>query len=294
MAKTCAICGAKIGFLGGEKLQGDGSRICDNCLSIVPKPFKYSFLIHSTKDDYEAMKQFVEAQAYYAKQFAEFEAVTSEQGFKRKSYSYAGVSVDYIHGIIRLQDGISSCIYLSFEQVLDYGFNFEPEELKEGLLSTKVKGKCNGYIVYANPFIVLNLFSKSEKAKAKKRKGLFHDTVLWEFPENMSYIYSTFVVCANTFSLYINDDIDYNRKLEEALVLFKIRNRKKIDMEKVDEMAIKLKLNELNNGNREMYRRICEAYRILTKNIDGIVESRFNMNVGDFDRIDAVMDQIGS
>lgn len=294
MAKTCAVCGAKVGFLSGEKLQGDGSKLCDNCLSIVPKRFSNSFLSYGTKDDYEAMKQLVAAQADYAKKFEEFEAVTSAQGVKRKNYSYEGVSVDYIHGIIRLQDGFSSCVYLSFEQVSDYSFYFEPEVLKDGLLTTKVKGKCCGRLVYNKPFLVLNLFSKSEKAKAKIRKGLFHDTVLWEFPKNMTFIYSNFVVCANTFSFYINDDIDYDRKLEEAFVLLKIKKKKKIDLDEVQERAMKLEFSALTNGNREMFGKICDAYRILTKNLDGIVESRFQVNEKDFDELDALMNQIGS
>lgn len=240
------------------------------------------------------MKQLVEAQADYAKQFAEFEAFTSAQRVKRKSYSYAGVSVDYIHGIIRLQEGLSSCVYLPFEQVSDYGFSFEPEVVKDGLLTTKVKGKCIGHIVYEKPFFCRNLFNKSDKAKAKIRKGLFSDTVMWAFPRNMTYIYSTFVVCANTFSLYINDDIDYDRKLEEALVLFKIKKRKKIDLDKVLEKATTLKEKAIKDGNREMYVKVCESYRILTKNLDGIVDTRFEVNEQDFDEIDTVMDQIGS
>ena len=294
MAKSCAICGAEIGLLSGKKLHGDGSKICNNCASIVPKPFKKSFFSYNTKNDYEAMKQLVEAQAYYAKQFADFEAFTSVQKVKRKSYSYAGVSVDYIHGIIRIQNGFSSYVYLSFEQVSDYGFYFEPEELKDGLLTTRVKGTCHGYLVYEKPFLVLELFNKSDKAKAAIKKGFFRDTLMWAYPKNMTFIYSTFVVCANTFSLYINDDIDYNKKLEEALVLFKIRNEKKINVSKVQKKAIKLKENALYDGNREMYGKICEAYRILTKNLDGIVDSRFEVNEQDFDELDTVMNQIGS
>ncbi len=294
MAKTCAICGAKIGFLSGEKFQVDGSRICDNCASIVPKPLQYSYFYYGSKDDYEAMKQLVAAQADYAKLFAEFEAITSAQGVKRKSYSYAGVSVDYIHGIIRKQEGLNSYIYLSFEQVSDYGFSFEPEVLKDGLISKKVKGTCSGHLEYRKPYFALNLFYKSDKAKAKLKKGLFSDTVMWAFPKGMTYIYSTFVVCANTYSLYINDDIDYDRKIEEALDLFKIKKKKKIDMEKVQERAEKLKANAFSVGNRDMHNKICESYRILNKNLDGIIDSRFEVNEKDFDELDTIMDQIGS
>ena len=294
MAKTCAICGTKIGFLSGEKFQRDGSKICDNCASIVPKPFKNPYFDYGTKDDYEAMKQLVAAQADYAKQYAEFEAFTSAQGVKRKSYSYAGVSVDYIHGIIRIQDGFSSYVYLLFEQVSDYGFSFEPEVLKDGLITTRVKGKCGGHLTYEKPFLRMNLFYKSDKAKAKIKKGLFKDTLMWAFPKNMTYIYSTFVVCANTFSLYINDDIDYDRKLEEALVLLKIKNPKKIDLDKVEERAMKLKSNAFDSGNRELYGKICDAYRILIKNLDGIEDTRFKVNEDTFDELDTIMNQIGS
>ena len=65
-------------------------------------------------------------------------------------------------------------------------------------------------------------------------------------------------------------------------------------MDKVQAKAQKLKENALDDGNREMYSKICEAYRILVKNLDGIVDSRFEVNEQDFDELDTVMNQIGS
>ena len=67
-----------------------------------------------------------------------------------------------------------------------------------------------------------------------------------------------------------------------------------VDLDKVVEKAVMLKEKALNDGNREMYRKICEAYRIITKNLDGIVESRFEENKENFDVLDIIMNQIGS
>lgn len=149
-----------------------------------------------------------------------------------------------IHGIFHLDYDINAkSVFLDVKDVTYFDLIFEPEEVKEGIIGTKVRGDVRMILEMSCP-----PFAHSEKVafgeKAKAKKSFLGNQISYDNPADMNSFLDTFLTCCinstdddyeEAYSDSIQEDYESSspRELQGAMALFMLDDLENITLEKV-------------------------------------------------------------
>lgn len=181
----CCNCGNVVSLFGRTKI-GDGTYLCDDCMSFVHKDMKDVVISTYDAEKYKNLKRYMDEIEEYRNIFEE-------------THSYGNLIIDGKHGLFYIDKGLFSSISKSMiynMAFLDsYGFEIVPREYKKGLLAGgKVIGDVTFTFVSLYPFMVdIAVIQPDVKTNATE-SGLFKKTVAYELPKEVKDFSKTFAM----------------------------------------------------------------------------------------------------
>lgn len=165
----CTHCGKKTNMLTRAKLR-DGSYLCSKCAAAAPTS---SSLCEGDYQDYLKVLEYMEeSKNKLAKEFHE-------------THRFQSIHIDTQHKLFYLDD-VYPTVYLKFENLEEFNMNFAADEVKTGMLSTKVTGKIFYKVKVSFPTIFIDqVLARDVKATAKVKSGIFSDKVVYDNPKGM-------------------------------------------------------------------------------------------------------------
>lgn len=149
----CEECGAKASMLTRKQVL-TGEYICSKCLKPYPAMIKDSLLFY-TYEDYKDLKEY--------KNYSD----TVLNRVFRETHSYKNLHLDQDNGLFYLDDEFPK-MYLQVGNVNQIGLFFEPEKVKEGLLSANATGTVTLGLEMRRPIIQYKkIVDHSAKAEAQ-------------------------------------------------------------------------------------------------------------------------------
>lgn len=262
----CDNCPEEAKLLRRLKLQ-DGKYLCSKCRNKIPEYMMGTVREHYLLEDYKELLDYIDySNKHLRPQYHE-------------THRYHSVGFDFVHGIFYLGYDIKEkSVFLDVKNVTYFDLVFEPEEIKEGIIGTKVKGDVR-MVLEMNwpPFVHGTKVAYGEKAKAKK--SFLGNKITYDNPVEMSNFLNAFLTCCvNSME---DDNYENNTSggtqsytsssssgLQKAMALFMFDDLENITVEKV-----KMQRNRLINtfhpdkGNADdtnYAQRINNAYEVLT------------------------------
>lgn len=164
----CEHCGKKTGMLTRVKL-ADGTYVCSACKAGIPG---YIHLSDYTYTDFLNLKAYLEESA-----------TTLKKQFRENHY-FSQIHLDTEHELFYI-DSLGKPLYLKLEDLEEFSLDFTPDELKEGLLSSKVTGKLTLTMKMGHPYFFREeILDSSAKASAQV-KGVFSKKAVYNNPKGM-------------------------------------------------------------------------------------------------------------
>lgn len=259
----CRHCGK---LLKGTEQQvfGPGSALvlCSECSGrIHPQLMKYARKSWSYPDytDYLAWEEETENER---KQFD-------------PDFSYGFVNelmIDTERGLFSIGSGRKGGMVFRFADLTDYELNFKPEEVKEGLLTDKVKGNEFVAVELSRPNVYLEEIVKTGVKLGLKKKGILSNKYEYELSDKFMEVIRAFTICVYIEVNRCEEEYGYAQEnvsigeIEKALALFMFDS-----MDEVTEESLKKQRNALikafhpdNNETNEAYsQKINASYELL-------------------------------
>lgn len=165
----CVHCGKKTNMLTRAKLK-DGSYLCSKCASAIPSA------VSICEGDYQAylstLGYIEESKNQLAKEF-------------RETHRFQSIHIDTQHKLFYLDD-VYPTIYLKFENLDEFNMNFAADDVKTGMLGSKVTGKIFYKVKVSFPAIFIDrVLVDNAKATANIKTGIFNDKVSYGNPKGM-------------------------------------------------------------------------------------------------------------
>jgi transcription elongation factor Elf1 len=258
----CRQCNATI--KGTEQFvfrgRGDEFVLCANCYQkIHPRVSNYA-KEHWSYADYQ--------------DYLEWEETTREERalfHPTDEYGYATrLRVDTDRCLFTIGSGTNDLVF-RFADLKDFDINFKPEEVKEGVFSTKVKGDEYAAVELALPNVYIEeILNYGAKYKLRE-KGFISKKYEYELSENFTNIITAFQICVyitvNNMNAQFENQSQSIDELQKALALFMFDS-----MDDVTEENLKKQRNALikafhpdNNADNEAYsQKINAAYDLLS------------------------------
>ena len=263
----CAFCGKKTKLLSRTKLK-DGNYICSDCTSVVP------WYIWSSVENEYTLENFVDLTCYVAYSEAELRPIFEE------THHYYSIHIDAIHNLFYIGSRIKAdTVFYHFKFIDEYELIFEPEEIKEGVLGDKVRGKILFNVRMLYPiFYYEEILDRGASAKAKK--AFFGTKMSYENPKNMDEFCEIFESCFRADEDAMrdeceNDNIGVNTidvGLHEAAALFMIDDLDSVTLDELKSQRnqlIKTFHPDKNGDNNIKYsQKINAAYDLLKAYIE--------------------------
>jgi hypothetical protein len=163
----------------------DENRICSTCKGAIPCEFDFKAK-ESTLEDFKELYDFMQ----YTNN--ELEPIFEPD----YDYSYGTFEVDPVHYLCR----IDGSFVFEISNILMYNFNFKPEEFKDGIFSSKVKGDVylTG-LVLRNPVASFGEKIIKHNAKGKAEKKFLSSTITYQNPQEMDLFLLNFESLWNKF-----------------------------------------------------------------------------------------------
>lgn len=167
---TCANCGKTGKVMFFTNLQ-DGNKICSNCKHEIPIQFDFKPK-ETTLEEFKKLYDFMQ----YTQN--ELEPLFDPDD----DYSYGDFEVDPVHCLCR----VNNSFVFEISNILAYDFIYKPEEFKDGIFSSKVKGD-----VYMTGLVLrdpVGAFGKTiikYNAKGKAEKKFLGNQIIYHNPEKM-------------------------------------------------------------------------------------------------------------
>jgi len=165
----CTHCGKKTNPLTRFKLK-DGACLCSKCVAALPSAFSRG------EGDYQ---DYLMSLAYLEESKNQLAKVFQE------THRFHSIHIDTQHKLFYLED-VYPTVYLKFENLEEFNMNFAADEVKTGMLSTKVTGKIFYKVkLSAPPIFIDKVLARDVKATAKVKSGIFSDKVVYDNPKGM-------------------------------------------------------------------------------------------------------------
>ncbi|MBQ8794057.1 MAG: hypothetical protein IJZ63_04880 [Clostridia bacterium] len=167
---TCANCGKTGKIMFFSKLK-DENRICSACKGTIPYEFDFKAK-ESTLEDFKELYDFMQ----YTNN--ELEPIFDPDD----DYSYGSFEVDPVHYLCR----VDGSFVFEISNIMVYNFVYQPEEFKDGVFSSKVKGDVHMTgLILRNPAGSFGDKVIKHGAKGKAEKKVFSSTITYQNPKDM-------------------------------------------------------------------------------------------------------------
>lgn len=227
----CTNCPEEAKLLSRLKLQ-DGKYLCSKCKANIPEFMMSTVREHYRLEDYKDLLDYIGySNKHLRPQYHE-------------THRYHSVGFDSIHGIFHLgYDVKEKSVFLDVKNVTYFDLEFEPEEVKEGIIGTKVKGDVRMLLEMSWPsFAYSTKVAYGEKAKAKK--SFLGNNITYDNPSEMSIFLNAFLTCCinSTEDDYCEDNpscetpsytSSSSSELQKAMALFMFDDLDNVTLEKV-------------------------------------------------------------
>ena len=181
------------------------------------------------------------------------------------------LKIDTERGLFSLGSGKKGGLVFRFSDLTDYELNFKPEEVKEGLLSDKVKGNEFVMVELDTPRVYLEeVINYGVKLKLRK-KGILSTKYEYELSDGFMEAIRAFTICVYVEAARrdgsLQEESVHIGEVEKALALFMFDS-----MDEVSEDSLKKQRNALikafhpdNDEQNEAYsQKINAAYNLLS------------------------------
>lgn len=166
---TCAHCG-KVGKTMFYATLKDGSRICPDCIKEIVSPFSFDAKVM----DLEKFKEIYDYIQHCRNDLAPIFNVDYD-------FSYGYFEVDPVNKLFRV-----GTLVHEISSIAAYSFVFRPEQVKDGIFSTKVKGDVRVEALFLEePIAAYTNYTIKYGAKASAKKSFLTNTVTYDNPEDM-------------------------------------------------------------------------------------------------------------
>ena len=175
---SCACCGGKTNLLTRTKLS-DGNYICSKCASKIPAGATTN-LSHYDLNGYHNLVDYTTR-------------VNSDLRLQfRQTHYFHGICLDAEHGLFYL-DSLHKPVYCKLSNLSEFELSYEPEEVREGLLSDKVKGNIRLRMKVEFPYQYKDeVLAFNVKSSCTIHNGLFKSKAVYENPKGMDDFLQTF------------------------------------------------------------------------------------------------------
>lgn len=261
----CIKCGKKVNGLESITLN-DGTMICNDCFSQVPKCYKEYALKNWSTKDFDDFNEYIDYSNN--KLLPRFEATAS----------YGDLYVDENNGTFFVSHGLISSKPVANQPIFEFknlqsvDFRFEPEELKEGIFRTSVKG--NVYFIYT--LLNINIGESIEimyGESAKAEKNFFGTKITYGLPERLKDFEMKFIATYIKFKPSDNLQSQVKDEVSDALNLFMFDSLDEVTHEKLKEQRNRLikAFHPDENGNidSKYAAKINDAFKILDEKCPG-------------------------
>lgn len=172
----CVHCGEKTGMMNRTKLT-DGNYVCTKCAKKLPIMLKAELHQYSYTEFRKLCDYVQEMETVLRKQF-------------HATYSFYGIHIDTEHGLFKVDD-FDRAVILKFENLSDFTLDYQPDEVKDGVFSTKVTGKLYYKMKMNFPYVFRDgVLAERVKSSAQIKEGLFKKKAIYSNPAGMDeFIY---------------------------------------------------------------------------------------------------------
>lgn len=264
----CARCRDVTKLLTRTKLS-DGNYLCSKCTKAIP------YYIHSCLSDRYTIEMYDNLLNYltYSNEILRLKF--------HETQSYHSLHIDTESRIFYIGSGITDeTLFLEFKNISRFNMLFKPEDMKDGVLGTKVTGKILFELGMDTPYFYFEEVLTSN-AKAKAKKTFFGNHIEYENPAGMDDFLFYFNHCwemaleeaDESFYDTSYDNVDENSsKLSQAMALFMLDEIDTVSLEQLKTIRnrlIKTFHPDLGNeGDVKHAQKINEAYEIIKEAIE--------------------------
>lgn len=264
----CAKCGEVTKLLTRTKLS-DGNYLCSKCMKSIPYYIRSCLSDRYTIHMYNNLLDYLK----YSNETLRFKF--------HETQSYHSLHVDTESQIFFIGYGISDeTLFLEFKNISRFNMLFKAEDVKDGILGTKVNGKIIFELGMDTPYFYLEEVLTSN-AKAKAKKSFFGNNIEYENPAGMDDFLFYFNHCwemaleekaSESYYDTYNDYVDESSsKLSQAMALFMLDDIETVSLEElkaVRNRLIKTFHPDLGaEGDVKHAQKINEAYEIIKEAI---------------------------
>lgn len=265
----CTKCGEVTKLLTRTKLS-DGNYLCSKCTKPIP------YYIRSCLSDRYTIEMYNNLLSYL-----KYSNETLRMKF-HETQSYHSLHIDTESQIFFIGYGISDeTLFLEFKNISRFNMLFKAEDVKDGVLGTKVNGKILFELGMDTPYFYLEEVLTSN-AKAKAKKSFFGNNIEYENPAGMDDFLFYFNHCwemaleekaSESYYETYNDYMDESSsKLSQAMALFMLDDIDTVSLEElktVRNRLIKTFHPDLGTeGDVKHAQKINEAFEIIKEAIE--------------------------
>lgn len=252
---NCADCGEKTNLISRMKL-ADGNYICSKCKKAIPQFIEKYATENYSFSDYKHVKEWAPA------------SVEKYGACFKTTDLYGPIDIDKEHGLFKIDQSIfggKRAPVLKFEDVVDFDFEFNAKEYKEGMLGGKVTGEALFSIAMREPvFRYKAVIDNAATTYAKK--SFFGNKVTYDHPKRLQDFEYEFVTAVIKFASAGTTSGGRN-ELEQAMSLFMIDDLGAIDLKGLEEIKNNLLSSFMDSSNGNHIDRINRAYDILKEKV---------------------------
>ena len=257
----CAECGKKTSMLFRTHLC-DGNYLCDDCTACVPSYMKESFRKLYELEGYRAFKEYIK--------------ISNEQlrpNFN-ETHSFYNLHLDASNCLFCMDSYITEkTLFFDMGLITKFGLDYRPEEVKNGLLGEKVKGKIYMELEMEAPYFYTGEVL-ADGVKARASSSFFGNKVKYENPDGMDDFLYYFNRAWQTALESEADDEEGGSasELQKAMALFMIDDLAEVTPEELRDMRNRLiktfHPDEDGGTSVKQAQKINDAYEIIKSAIE--------------------------
>lgn len=189
----CRDCGKKVSFLKCVRI-ADNTAFCPECLQWVPEGFELR-VKEMDYDEYLNLKNF--------KKY-------SDENFKpifNEAFCYRSVHLDKEHGLFYIGSDINDekVMVLDCGNVQKASFEFHPEEIKNRIINSTVKGYTLLDLINKNPPFWKD-YTLDRELKVKGENKKFGKKVIFELPDDYEIMKNEFLSAVSEKKALYSDE----------------------------------------------------------------------------------------
>lgn len=265
---NCEHCGKEL--KGTEQVYvGPGAFrfiLCGNCYSKINIAIEYYAKRNWRYSDY------VDYLNWEEETHEERDKFNSSYSYPIKKSKHSRIDVDIENGLFRYNAVDDIGIVFRFSDIAEGNIDFEPSEIKDGIINTKVKG--DEYIEFTmnRPCFSNHAILRKDVACVAKPEKLFSSKYNYYMADEFVDFIRTFSICFHMAHQQMEQNTEDITEIEKALALFMFDSMDEVtedNLRKQRNILIKAFHPDNNESNESYSQKINAAYELLQNIIRG-------------------------